>query len=57
MTEQHHVMIDQMRTSVSAPMNELMSRDPMWQMMRSTDFIAEFEKHEQDIDRMLARGG
>ncbi len=57
MTQQHHAMMDQMRASVSATMNELMNRDPMWQMMRSSDFIADFEKHEQDIDRMLARGG
>lgn len=57
MTQQHHAMMDQMRASVSATMNELMNRDPMWQMMRSTAFIADLEKHEQDIDRMLGLGG
>ena len=57
MTQQHHAMMDQMRASVSATMNELMNREPMWQMLRSTAFIADLEKHEQDIDRMLARGG
>ncbi len=57
MTEQHHEMTDQMRASVSATMNELMNRDPMWQMMRSTALIADLEKHDQDIARMLGLGG
>ena len=57
MTQQHHAMMDQMRASVSATMNELMNRDPMWQMMRSPALIADLEKHEQDIDRMLGLGG
>ena len=50
-------MTDQMRASVSATMNELMNRDPMWQMMRSTALIADLEKHDQDIARMLGLGG
>ena len=37
-------MMDQMRASLDASMNELMNRDAL-------------ERHEQDIDRMLARGG
>lgn len=57
MTQQHDAMMDQMRVSVTATMNELMNRDPMWQMMRSTTLIADLEKHERDIDRMLGRGG
>ena len=57
MTQQHHDMMDQMRASVSATMNELMNRDPMWQMMRSPALIADLEQHEQDIDRMLGLGG
>lgn len=56
MTEQHHAMMDQMRASVSATMIELMNRDPMWQMMRSSALIADLEKHEQEIDRMLGLG-
>jgi len=57
MSQQHHSMMDQMRASVSPAMDLLMNRDPMWQMMRSSAYIADFERHEQDIDRMLARGG
>ena len=57
MIQLHHSMMDQMRASFSSSMNELMNRDPMWQMMRSPNYIAELEQHEQDIDRMLARGG
>ncbi len=57
MIQQHHAMMDQMRSSVSATMNELMNSDPMWQMMRSSALIADLERHEQDIDRMLGRGG
>lgn len=57
MTQQHHAMMDQMRASVSATMNQLMNSDPMWQMMRSSALIADLEKHEQEIDLMLARGG
>jgi hypothetical protein len=53
----HQTMMDQMRVSVSEAMNDLMNRDPMWQMMRSGTFLAALEQHEQDIDRMLARGG
>ena len=56
MTEQHHAMMDQMRASVSATMTNLMNNDPMWTTMRSSAVIADLEKHEQDIDRMLARG-
>ncbi len=40
----------------SATVNELMNRDPMWQMMRSSAVIADLEKHEQNIDRMLGLG-
>lgn len=57
MVEQHQAMMDQMRVSVSPAMNEMMNGDPMWQMMRSGAFVALLEEHEQDIDRMLARGG
>ena len=57
MIQQHHAMMDQMRSSVSATMNELMNSDPMWQMMRSSALIGDLEQHEQDIDRMLGRGG
>lgn len=57
MIEQHHAMMDQMRASVSETMNALMNSDPMWRMMRSSALIADFERHEQDIDRMLGRGG
>jgi tRNA U34 5-carboxymethylaminomethyl modifying enzyme MnmG/GidA len=57
MTEQHHAMMEQMRTSVSATMTNLMNSDPMWKTMRSSAIIADLEEHEQDIDTMLARGG
>ena len=50
-------MMDQMRVSVSEAMTNLMNTDPMWQMMRSGAFLVALEQHEQDIDRMLARGG
>lgn len=57
MIQQHHAMMDWMRSSVSATMTDLMNNDPMWQMMRSSAFIADLEQHEQDIDRMLGRAG
>ena len=57
MIQLHDSMMDQMRASADAPMNELMNRDPMWQMMRSSTYLDALEKHVQDIDRMLARGG
>lgn len=57
MIQLHDSMMDQMRASLDASMNELMNRDPMWQMMRSSTYLAALEKHEQEIDRMLARGG
>jgi hypothetical protein len=57
MVQQHQAMMDQMRASLSPAMADLMNRDPMWQMMRSGAFIALLEEHEQDIDRMLGRGG
>lgn len=57
MIQLHDSMMDQMRASLDAPMNELMNRDPMWRMMRSSTYLDALEKHEQDIDRMLARGG
>ena len=53
----HQTMMDQMRVSVSEAMTNLMNTDPMWQMMRSGAFLVALEQHEQDIDRMLARGG
>jgi hypothetical protein len=57
MIQLHDSMMDQMRASLDASMNELMNRDPMWQMMRSSTYLDALERHEQDIDRMLARGG
>lgn len=57
MTEQHHAMMDQMRASVSATMTNLMNNDQMWKTFRSSALIADLEKHQQDIDRMLASGG
>ena len=57
MIQLHDSMMDQMRASLDASMNELMNRDPMWQMMRSSTYLDALESHEQDIDRMLARGG
>lgn len=56
MREQHQAMMDQMRASVSATMTNLMNSDPMWRTMRSSALIADLEKHEQEIDRMLASG-
>lgn len=57
MIQLHGSMLDQMRASLDVSMNELMNRDPMWQMMRSSTYLPALELHEQDIDRMLARGG
>lgn len=56
MREQHQAMMDQMRASVSATMMNLMNSDPMWRTMRSSALIADLEKHDQEIDRMLASG-
>lgn len=57
MIDVHDSMMDQMRASLNPSMNDLMNRDPMWRMMRSSTFIPALQDHEQDIDRMLARGG
>ncbi len=57
MLSSHQPMMDQMRVSLSPAMDKQMNLDPMWQMMRSSAFIALAEQHEQSIDRMLARGG
>lgn len=46
-----------MRVSISPQMTQLMNDDPMWQMMRSSDYWSEMEQHAEDIDRMLAREG
>lgn len=57
MVEQHQAMMDQMRASATPQMLELMNNDPMWQMMRSGEYLRLLEEHEANIDRMLARGG
>jgi len=57
MVEQHQAMMDQMRVNATPAMIELMNNDPMWQMMRSGEYVRLLEEHEGNIDRMLARGG
>jgi hypothetical protein len=57
MVEQHQAMMDVMRVNAPPEMLRLMNEDPMWQMMRSGDYVRLLEQHEQNIDRMLARGG
>jgi hypothetical protein len=57
MVEQHQAMMDQMRVNATPQMLELMNNDPMWQMMRSGEYLRLLEEHEANIDRMLARGG
>ena len=56
MVEQHQAMMDQMRVNATPAMLQLMNSDPMWQMMRSGEYIRLLEEHEENIDRMLARG-
>jgi len=56
MVEQHQAMMDQMRVSANPQMRQLMNSDPMWQMMRSGEYVRLLEEHEENIDRMLARG-
>ena len=56
MVEQHQGMMDQMRVNATPQMLELMNSDPMWQMMRSGEYVRLLEEHEENIDRMLARG-
>ena len=56
MVEAHQAMMDQMRVSATPQMLELMNTDPMWQMMRSGEYSRLLEEHEENIDRMLARG-
>ena len=55
MVEQHQAMMDQMRVSATPQMLQLMNSDPMWQMMRSGEYVRLLEEHEENIDRMLAR--
>lgn len=56
MVEAHQAMMDQMRVNATPQMLELMNRDPMWQMMRSGEYVRLLEEHEENIDQMLARG-
>ena len=56
MVEQHQRMMDQMRVTATPQMLRLMNSDPMWQMMRSGEYIRLLEEHEENIDQMLARG-
>jgi hypothetical protein len=56
MVEQHQPMMDQMRVSATPQMLQLMNSDPMWQMMRSAEYVPLLEEHEANIDQMLARG-
>jgi hypothetical protein len=56
MVEQHQGMMDQMRVNATPQMLQLMNADPMWQMMRSGEYVRLLEEHEENIDRMLARG-
>lgn len=57
MVEAHQAMMDQMRVNATPQMLRLMNSDPMWQMMRSGEYVRLLEEHEENIDRMLARGG
>ena len=57
MAELHQGMMDQMRVNASPQMVQLMNDDPMWQMMRSGQYVRLLEEHEQNIDRMLGLGG
>jgi len=56
MVEQHQAMMDQMRVNATPQMLRLMNSDPMWQMMRSGEYVRLLEDHEENIDQMLARG-
>lgn len=46
MVEQHQAMMDQMRANATPQMLELMNNDPMWQMMRSGEYLRLLEEHE-----------
>lgn len=56
MVEQHQAMMDQMRVNATPHMLEVMNSDPMWKMMRSGEYVQLLEEHEENLDRMLARG-
>lgn len=53
MLEEHRVMLEQMQADVSPAMRERMSRDPMWQMLRTGEWARLDEEHQREIDRML----
>ena len=57
MLQEHQRMMERMRVDASPQMIQLMDNDPMWQMLRSGDMIAQMEQHENDISRMLAEPG
>lgn len=57
MVDQHQAMMDQMRVNATPQMLDLMNNDPMWQMMRSGDYVKLLEGHEAEIDQMLGRAG
>lgn len=53
--ERHRQMLMRMQNDVSPAMLQEMKADPMWQMLRSDDWIRMDEEHQADINRMLGR--
>jgi hypothetical protein len=54
MLQQHQQMMEQMQNGMSPQMVQLMRDDPMWQMLDSGEAIELMEKHQGDIEQMLA---
>lgn len=52
---QHRQMLEGMQEDASPAMLELMNDDPMWQMMRTSEWARMDEQHQRDIDRMLGK--
>ena len=57
MLDRHQTMMEQMRVSATPEMLAMMDADPMWQQMRTGEFADLMEQHQEQIDRMIGRGG
>ena len=57
MLDRHQAMMEQMRVGATPEMLAMMDADPMWQEMRTGAFAELMEQHQEELDRMLGRGG
>jgi len=56
MLDRHQAMMEAMRVNVTPEMQSAMDADQMWQLMRTGEFAALMEEHQDQINRMLGQG-